>query len=100
MATLRTFLVKISQTQVRVTSVTSNSKESTLDIDSHADICVLGANNIVIQDHGCPVNVLSYDPVFGYHTYLTVSSVIREDHSIMGKTYHLVIHQAISIPHL
>ena len=67
--TLGTVKVNSPQTQVRVTSVTSNYKESTLDLDSHADICVLGANNIVIQDHGCPVNIFSCDPALGYHTY-------------------------------
>ena len=64
------------QIQVRVTSVTSNSKESTLDLDSHADTCVLGANALVIQDHGRPVNVLSYYPDLGDRTYQTLSGVI------------------------
>ena len=99
-ATLRTVQVNVPQTQVRVTSVTSNSKESTLDMYSHADTCVLGYNSPVIQEHVRPVNFISYDPSFGYRTYKTLSGVIRYDHPITGQTYHLVIQQEISIPHL
>ena len=69
-------------------------------MDSHADTFVLGVNALVIQYHGRPVNILSYDPALGYHAYQKVSSVIGYDHPITGQTYHLVIHQAISIPHL
>ena len=36
----------------------------------------------------------------GDRTYQTVSGVIGYDHPVTGQTYHLVIHQAISIPHL
>ena len=54
-----TIWVNVPQTQVKFMSVTSNSKYSTLDLDSHADTCVLGANALVIQDHVRPVNVLS-----------------------------------------
>ena len=54
-----TIWVSVSQTQVKFMSVTSNSKYSKLDLDSHADTCVLGANALVIQDHVHPVNVLS-----------------------------------------
>ena len=99
-ATLKTVRVNAPQTQVRVTSVTSNSKESTLDLDSHADTCVLGANALVIQDHGRPVNVLSYYPDLGDRTYQTLSGVIGYNHPITGKTYHLVINQAMIITHL
>ena len=91
--------MKVHHTQFRVTSVTSNSKESTLDLDSHGDTFVLGINTIIIQDHVCPFNVLSYDPALGDCTYQTVSSVIGYDHPITGQTYHLGIYQAISIPH-
>ena len=92
--------MNIPHTQVRVTSVTSNSKESILYLDSHSYTCVLGSNVLVIQDHGRPFNVLSCNPSLVDRTYQTVSGVIRYDHPITGQTYHLVIHQSISIPHL
>ena len=92
--------MEVPQTQVRVTSLTSNSKESTLDLDSHDDTCVLCDNSLVIQYHGRPINVLSYNPALVDRTYQTVSGVIGYEHSITGQIYHLVIHQAISISHL
>ena len=68
--------MNVPQTQVRVTYVTSTSKESTLDLDSHTDTCVLGANALGIQYYGHSINVLSYDPSLGYHTYQRVIGVI------------------------
>ena len=92
--------MNVPQTQVRVTFVTSDSKGSTLYLYSHADTYVLGANTLVIQYHGRPVNFLSCYPYLVDRTYQTVSGVIGYDHPILGQTYHLVIHQAISITHL
>ena len=100
LATLRTVKVNAPHIQVIVTSVTSHSKESTLDLDSFYDTCVSCANALVVQDHGRPVNVLTYNPVLGDRTYKKVSGVIRYNHPITGQRYHLVIQQAISIPHL
>ena len=71
-----------------------------LDIESYADTCVLGDNALIIQDHGRTVNVLSYNPSLGDRTYQKLSHVIGYDHPIIGKIYHLVIQQSISIPHL
>ena len=61
---------------------------------------VLCSNALVIQYHGRPANDLSYDPSLGDRPYQTVSGVIGYDHPITGQSYHPVIHQAISIPHL
>ena len=71
-----------------------------MDLESHADTCVLGANTLLIQYYGHPVNVLSYDPDLEDCNYQTVNGVIGYDYPITGQTYHLVIHKAISIPHL
>ena len=100
MEMLRTVQVNVPQTQVRGNSVTSNSKESTLDLDSYSYTCLLGANSQVIQDHSLPVNVFSYNPALEDRTYKTVISVIGYDHPVTGQTCHQVIHQAISIHHL
>ena len=43
---------------------------------------------------------MSYNSALGDPTYQTVIGVIGYDHPITGQTYHLVFHQAISIPHL
>ena len=98
--TLRNFLVNVPQTQVRATSVPLNSKESTIDLDSHSETCVLCSNALVIQDRGRPINVFSYNLALEDCTYQTVSGGIGYDHPNTGQTYHWVIHQSISIPHL
>ena len=74
--------------------------EPTLDLDSHADTSVLGRDALIILDHQRPVTVQGYDPSLRSHTYRTVSGVLAYDNPHSGETYHLVIHQAIHIPHL
>jgi len=46
------------------------------------------------------VNIVGYDESLGTKTYATVSGVVAYDDPRMGRTLHLVIHQAIHIPHL
>ena len=74
--------------------------ETTLDLDSHADTSILGWDTLIILDHDRPVTVQGYDPSLGSKTYRTVSRVLANDNPYSGETYHLVIHQAIHIPHL
>jgi hypothetical protein len=47
-----------------------------------------------------PVIVKGYDPSLSITTYATVSRVLAYDDPVTGKVYHLVINQAIHIPHL
>ena len=47
-----------------------------------------------------PVLVYGYDPALGAKTYRTVSRAIAYDDPDTGEVYHLVINQAIYIPHL
>ncbi len=70
--------------------------ESTLELDSHADTCVLGCDALILLDYNRPV----IDPSLGTKTYATVSVVLAYDDPVTGKVYHLVINQAIHIPHL
>ncbi len=74
--------------------------ETTLELDSHADTCVLGHDALVLLDYIRPVIVKSYDPSLGTKTYATVSGVLAYDDPVTGEVYHLVINQAIHIPHL
>ena len=39
------------------------SSKPKVELDSHADTCVVGDNYLVVQDHNGPVYVYSYDPV-------------------------------------
>jgi hypothetical protein len=75
--------------------------ETTLELDSHADTCVLGCDALILLDYDRPVIVKGYDPSLGIKTYSTVSGALAYDDPVTGEVYHLVvINQAIHIPHL
>ena len=89
----------------RLISDLSSSKldhnyETTLELDSHADTCVLGCDALILQDYMRPVRVQGYDPSLGTVQYNTVSGALAYDHPTTGETYHLIVNQAIHIPHL
>ncbi len=74
--------------------------ETTLELDSHADTCVLGHGALIILAYNSPVTVVGYDESLGSKTYQTVSGVVAYDDPQTGRTLHLIINQAIHIPHL
>ena len=41
------------------------SNETTLEIDNHADTCVVGKQALIIYDYEPPVSVQAYDPSLG-----------------------------------
>jgi hypothetical protein len=74
--------------------------ETTLELDSHADTCVLGRDALIILDYKQPVSVVGYDKSLESKTYQTVIGVVAYDDPQTGRTLHLIINQAIHIPHL
>ncbi len=74
--------------------------ETTLELDSHTDMHVLGRNALTILDYDRPVIVKGYDPSLGTKTHATVSGALAYDDPVTSEVYHLVINQAIHIPHL
>jgi hypothetical protein len=74
--------------------------ETTLELDSHTDMCVLGLDALIFLDYDRPVDVKGYDPSLGTKTYATISGGLAYDDPMTGKVYPLVINQAIHIPHL
>ena len=53
----------------------ANSKPK-VELDSHADTCVVGDNCLVIHDHNKPVNVYSYDPKDGHRSAKKVDAAV------------------------
>ena len=82
-----------------VASVGHNDKETTLELDSHADTSVLGSGALVVADFNESVNVQGYDPSLGTKTYQTITGVVGCWDPPM-EAYHIVIHQGIYIPDL
>jgi hypothetical protein len=78
----------------------NSTGETTLELDSHADTCVLGHDALFFLDYDTPVVVKSYDPSLRTKTYATISGGLAYDDPMTGEVYHLVINQAIHIPHL
>jgi hypothetical protein len=75
--------------------------ETTLELDDfHANTCVLGCGALITLDYNRPVSVVGYDESLGSKTYQTVSSVVAYDDPQTGRMLHLIIDQAIHIPHL
>ncbi len=56
------------QTRI-VTDLSSNLdkqlRETTLELDSHADTCVLGRDALILLNYNRPVTVQGYDPTLG-----------------------------------
>ena len=69
------------------------------ECDSHADTTVMGHGALIITDYNQPVQVQGYNPALGTKIYSTVLAVWAYDHP-NGYKYHLLWHQAISIPTL
>ncbi len=100
--TLRTFRLYIDQQRIvkDVRHKLDSIYETTLELDSHADTCVLGRGALITLDYNRPVSVVGYNESLGSKTYQTVSGVAAYDDPQTGKMLHLIINQAIHIPHL
>ena len=71
----------------------------TTDLDSHANMIVLGTQALVIQDtgHSAEVNAFS-DDVGGLSKVPISDAVVEYDCPYTSKTYLLVMHNALQIP--
>ncbi len=100
--TLRTIRLHIDQQRIvkDVRYKLDGNHETTLELVSHADTCVLGRDAFIILDYNSPVSIVGYDESLGSKTYQTVSGVIAYDDPQTGRTLHLIINQAIHMPHL
>ncbi len=100
--TLRTIRLQIDQQRIvkDVCYKLDGNHETTLELDSHADTCVLGCDALIILDYNRPVSIVGYDESLGSKTYQTVSGVVAYDDPQTRRTLHLIINQAIHIPHL
>ena len=83
-----------------VSHLESNSKETTLKVDSHADTTCLRHGALNVFDFNSPVNVQGYDPSLGIRQYQTISGVIGYVHPFTGRKFQIIIHQAIHMPEL
>jgi Reverse transcriptase (RNA-dependent DNA polymerase) len=71
-----------------------------LDLDSHADMAVLGSNCYIFEETGRSIDVYSYDPKLGSSERKVVSGVFAYDDPTDGRVNLLIVHQGLHIPHL
>ncbi len=69
------------------TKLNSNG-ETTLELDSHADTCVLGRDAFIFLDYDRPVVVEGYDTALGTKTYATIIGGLAYDDPQTSKVYH------------
>ncbi len=100
--TLRTFSLHIDQQRIvkDVRYKLDGIYETTLELDSHVNTSVLGHGDLITLDYNRPVSVVGYDESLGSKTYQTMSCVVAYNDPQTGRTLHLIINQAIHIPHL
>ena len=74
-------------------------EDSYLDLDSHADTCVLGNNALLVEKpHPVQTSNASFaDPALGSVTKPMLSGAFKYTSPATGKSYIFVVHQAIYI---
>ena len=72
--------------------------ESTLDLDSHTDTSVAGANSHLLYDFDRTVRVTPYDPTMPGSNKKIVSVSYAYDDPTTGEVWQLVVNQAIYAP--
>ena len=73
------------------------SSEPKVELDSHADMCVVGDNYLVIHGHIRPVNVYSYNMKDGHRRAKMVDATLGYQDAWNGQTFILMINQAVHI---
>jgi hypothetical protein len=74
--------------------------ESRTELDSHANMCVVSKQALVVLDHNQLVNFTGYNQAQGSTTFKVVSAALAYDSPANGQTVILVINQAVHIPEL
>lgn len=80
------------------TGLQGRYKHGYLELDSHADVAVLGANCRVFQETNKTVQVSGYDPALGTVERKIVSGCFAYDDPDDGECKILIIHQGLYVP--
>ena len=91
------YLKPLSTVQVTVAHASVASSKPKIELDSHADICVVGDNYLVVHDLNRPANVYSYDPKDDHRSTKKVNAAVGYQDPQSGQKFTLIINQAICI---
>ena len=90
----------VSLDVLKLMRVGAQSKEGRSELDSHADICAVGKNALILQVfEGREVSVTGYDHGKS-KTFDLVCAAIGYTDPTSGRHRILIINQAVHIPHL
>ena len=76
------------------------SSKPKVELNSHANTCVVGDNSLIIHDHNKPVNAYSYDSKDGHRIAKTVDATLGYQDPQSGQKFILMINQAFCIDSL
>ena len=74
-----------------VTHASVTSSKPKVELNPHADTCVVGDNCLVIHDQNRPVSIYSYDPKLGYRSAKTVDATVGYQDPQSGQRFILMI---------
>jgi hypothetical protein len=100
--TLRTIKLHINQRCIvkDVRYKLDSIYETTLELDSHANTCVLGRNALIILDYNRPVSVVGYNKSLETKTYQTVSGYEKQENVIRDYPGNIIRDAAMRRPKL
>jgi hypothetical protein len=76
---------------IDLSSKINSTGETTLELDSHADTCVLGLGALISLYFNRPVVVRGNSPNLGTKTFATISRAVAYDDPYTGEVFHLVV---------
>jgi hypothetical protein len=87
-----------SDTCINMNSTSDNNYTSRLELDSHANMPVVGCEALVINDLGISVDVCPFSPDYPSMKVKLVDAVLQYDCPLSGKVYMLLVRNAIHVP--
>ena len=94
------FIQPLSILQVTVAHASVASSKPKVELDSYANMSILGDSYFIIHNHNSPVNVSSYDPKDGDRSAKTVDATVGYQDPQSDQKFILIMNQAIQIDEL
>ena len=95
---LAPIITEIKRRTSQLDGASTAATQSRIELDSHADTCIIGRNALLTQIHERNVNVSYYDPTLESVKDLDiVNTAVAYDLSVAGEVIILNINQAIRV---
>ena len=91
------YIKPLSTICIMVAHASVASSKPKVELDLHADMCVVGDNSLVIHDHNRPVNGYSYNTKDGHRSAKTIDATVGYKDPQSGEKFILMIKQIFCI---